>query len=92
VFMSPVSLASAARPIPGQAVRSTPVTRIKALGTITIRSGPGLRFARTGALGTGDVRTVTGASNDYNWWYISCTDGTGWVSADPDLTRPVAWR
>jgi len=36
---------------------------------------------------------VTGLSNDYNWWRVSCPwGGVCWVSANPDYSRPVAWR
>ena len=84
--------ASAARPDASTAVRGTPVTRIMALGNINMRSGPGTWFARTGMLDMGEMRTVIGVSNDYNWWRVSCADGIGWVSANPNYTKPVAWR
>jgi len=36
---------------------------------------------------------VTGLSDDYNWWRIRCPGGgTCWVSANPNYSRPVAWR
>ena len=84
--------ASAARPDANSAIRGTPVTRIMALANINIRSGPGQGFMRTGMLNTGEARTVIGVSSDYNWWRVSCVDGTGWVSANPNFTQPVAWR
>ena len=84
--------AVAAKPDVSAAVRGTPVTRVMALVNMNIRSGPGTWYAKTGMLSRGEVRAVIGASDSYGWWRVSCADGIGWVSANPNYTRPVAWR
>ncbi|MCS6847174.1 MAG: SH3 domain-containing protein [Anaerolineae bacterium] len=74
-------------------VRGTPVTRVMALVNLNIRSGPGLRYHVVGMLRPGHRATVTGLSDDYNWWRIRCPrGGVCWVSANPNYSKPVAWR
>lgn len=75
------------------AVRGTPVTRIVALVNLNIRTGPSLHHRVVGRLWRGEHATVTAASDNYNWWRIRCPwGGTCWVSANPNYSRPVAWR
>jgi len=89
IALGGASPAAAASP----AVRSTPVTRIVALVTLNIRSGPSLHHHILGQYRPGQRAVVTGLSNDYNWWRVSCPwGGVCWVSANPDYSRPVAWR
>jgi uncharacterized protein YraI len=69
------------------------VTRIRALGNIHIRTGPGLNFRVVGTLPFWHTAAVTGISNSFNWWRIRCPwGGTCWMSANPNLTKPIAWR
>ncbi len=82
--------ASAAAPT---AVRGTPVTRIMALGNINLRTGPSQHHRIVGKLYYGDVARVTGASDHYGWWRVVCPwGGTCWISANPNYTKPIAWR
>ena len=75
------------------AVRGTPVTRVVALVTLNIRSGPSLHHHIVGQYRPGQRAVVTGLSDDYNWWRIRCPwGGPCWVSANPHYSRPVAWR
>lgn len=73
-------------------VRGTPVTQIRALVNLNIRSGPGTGYARIGQLWPGDTCAVTGASDNYQWWRVRCWGRSGWVSASALYSRPVAWR
>ena len=85
--------ASAATPNVATAVRGTPVTRLRALGTINLRTGPGTEFRRVGRVYSGDVLLVTGASDHYGWWRVRCPwGGTCWISASPFYTKPISWR
>jgi uncharacterized protein YgiM (DUF1202 family) len=87
------SPALASAPDAPAAVRGTPVTRIRALVDLNIRSGPGTEFRRVGKLWPGDHATVTGMSDHLGWWRIRCPwGGTCWVSANPRYAKPVAWR
>ncbi len=88
----PATTALAAPPAISTAIRGTPVTKIKALVNLNIRSGPGTGYHRTGMLHAGEVRAVIGVSDNYQWWKVWCADGTGWVSASAFYSRPVAWR
>lgn len=75
------------------AVRGTPVTRIRVLVNLNIRTGPSTRFRAVDKLWPGEQATVTGLSDNYNWWRIRCPwGGTCWVSANPYYSKPVAWR
>jgi uncharacterized protein YgiM (DUF1202 family) len=75
------------------AIRGTPVTRIRALVNLNIRTGPSLHNRVVGKLRTGHHATVTGASDNYGWWRIRCPwGGVCWVSANPNYAKPVAWR
>jgi hypothetical protein len=40
----------------------------------------------------GETLDVYAISNDRNWWCIGWGRGTAWISADPTLTKPIAWR
>ena len=77
---------------PVAASYGTPVTRIRALVTLNIRSGPHTSYAVVGRLHPGQHATVISVSRDYNWWRISCRLRSCWVSANPAYSRPVAWR
>ncbi|BCX02314.1 MAG: hypothetical protein KatS3mg053_0252 [Candidatus Roseilinea sp.] len=92
VLVSALGSASPALAAPA-AVRGTPVTQVAALVNLNIRSGPGLRYHIVGMLRPGHRVTVTGLSDDYNWWRIRCPwGGVCWVSANPYYSKPVAWR
>jgi uncharacterized protein YraI len=73
-------------------VRGTPVTRIRMLVNLNVRTGPGTGYWRMGTLHAGQVVQVTGASDNYQWWRVRTPWGTGWVSASALYSRPVAWR
>lgn len=90
--LTPAASVMAASPTVSTEIRGTPVTKIKALVNLNIRSGPGTGYHRTGMLHAGEVRAVIGVSDNYQWWKVWCTDGTGWVSASALYSRPVAWR
>jgi len=66
---------------------------IMALEDVRIRSGPGTAFATVGGAAAGQTARVTGLSLDRQWRRVVCPDGTigdCWMSADPQLTQPVA--
>ena len=66
---------------------------ILALEDVRIRSGPGTAFSTIGGLAAGQTARVTGLSLDRQWRRVVCPDGTTgdcWMSADPQLTQPVA--
>jgi hypothetical protein len=66
---------------------------IMALENVRIRSGPGTAFATIGGVAAGQTARVTGLSLDRQWRRVVCPDGAignCWVSADPQLTLPVA--
>jgi uncharacterized protein YgiM (DUF1202 family) len=93
VFGAHPSAAEAALATAPSAVRGTPVTRIRALGNIHLRTGPSLNHRVVGKLYYGDVARVTGASDHYGWWRVVCPwGGTCWISANPNYTKPIAWR
>lgn len=99
LLLAALTLAGAASPAAAAdaaadaAVRGTPVTRIRALVNLNIRSCPGTHCRVVGKLWPGNHATVTGASDNYNWWRIRCPwGGTCWVSANPNYAKPVAWR
>lgn len=95
LLLAALTLAGAASPAAAAdaAVRGTPVTRIRALVNLNIRTCPSLDCRVVGRLWTGHHAAVTGASDNYNWWRIRCPwGGTCWVSAIPTYSRPVAWR
>jgi uncharacterized protein YraI len=73
-------------------LRGTPVTRIRTLVNLNVRTGPGTGYRRIGTLHAGHVVHVTGASDNYQWWRVRTPWGTGWVSASALYSRPVAWR
>lgn len=65
---------------------------IKALTDVNIRSGPGTEYSIIGWVATGRTATVTGVSNDANWWRVVCADGTignCWMTARPLYTQPT---
>lgn len=88
----PASPALAATVSAPAELRGTPVTRLRALVNLNVRTGPGTGFRRMGTLSAGQVVQVTGASDNYQWWRVRTAWGTGWVSASALYSRPVAWR
>ena len=73
-------------------VEGTGVRDIVALATVRIRNGPGTGYLMIGRLFAGEGAGVSGVSPDHKWWRIQCgidVNGNCWVSADPNLTRPV---
>lgn len=89
---TPASPALAATPAINTQVRGTPVTQIRSLVNLNIRSGPGTGFRRIGMLHAGNTCAVTGASDNYQWWRVRCWGMSGWISASALYSRPVAWR
>lgn len=49
-------------------------------GPLNVRSGPGTSYARLGSLRVGSTLTVHSSAN--GWYYITCGNLTGYVSAD----------
>jgi uncharacterized protein YgiM (DUF1202 family) len=74
------------------ATRRTPVICVEACLNINIRANASVRSRKLGTLYTGEQANVLAISHDLNWWCIQHGRGTAWVSADPALTKPVAWR
>jgi uncharacterized protein YgiM (DUF1202 family) len=75
---------------PAQA--STPVICVEAQTNVNVRAAASLRGRIWGKLYGGEQAIVLALSADRNWWCIRWGRGTAWVSADPGLTQPVAWR
>lgn len=74
------------------ASRGTPVICVEALHNVNIRQGASIRSRKIGMLYRWHQATVVAISYDMGWWCIRFGRGTAWVSADPRLTTPVAWR
>ncbi len=70
----------------------TPVICVQACYNINIRQGASIRSRKIGMLYSGETATVLAISSDRGWWCIALRRGTAWVSADPNLTQPIAWR
>lgn len=86
------TVATAGEAAAAPASRSTPVIRVEALHNVNIRQGASIRSRKIGMLYAGYAATVLAISYDQGWWCIRFGRGTAWVSADPNLTTPVAWR
>jgi len=70
----------------------TNVKYVKSRDFVVIRKGPGSQYPAIGTFSDGQVARVNGVSLDGKWWSIVCPKHTGdicWVSARPDLTKPV---
>jgi hypothetical protein len=77
--------------IPGDP-QNTKVKYVKSLDYVVIRVGPGAQYRAFGTFAKGQIAKVIGVSLDGKWWSIVCPKNTGdicWVSAKPDLTKPV---
>ncbi len=83
---------SAATALAAPASSGTPVICVQALGNINIRQGASIRSRKIGMLYWGETANVLAISRDRGWWCIALRRGTAWVSADPNLTTPIAWR
>jgi LPXTG-motif cell wall-anchored protein len=54
-----------------------------ALGTVAVRSGPGIAYDQIGNLTFSEVRIIVGRTQYLPWWQIKFAgDQTGWVSAE----------
>jgi hypothetical protein len=54
-----------------------------ALGTVAVRSGPGIAYDRIGNLAFSEVRIIVGRTQYFPWWQIQFTgDQIGWVAAE----------
>jgi uncharacterized protein YgiM (DUF1202 family) len=71
---------------------ATPVITVEAQTNVNVRALASLRGRIWGKLWAGEVATVIAISADRGWWCIRWGRGTAWVSADPGLTQPIAWR
>lgn len=49
---------------------------------VTLRSGPGVDYARLGTLTLGARVAIVGRNNDSSWWLVSTPGGLGWVRSD----------
>lgn len=68
------------------------VQNIQALADVTIYAGPGTQYPARGQMLAGQTALNTGILPDQSWWRVMCPDktfGNCWVSADPQMTRPV---
>ncbi|MGB7876015.1 MAG: hypothetical protein WBL25_16660, partial [Anaerolineales bacterium] len=77
--------------IPGDP-QITKVNYVKSLDFVVIRIGPGSQYRAIGTFAKGQIAKVIGVSLDGKWWSIVCPaniSDTCWVSAKPDLTKPV---
>jgi hypothetical protein len=77
--------------IPGDP-QNTKVKSVKSLDYVVIRVGPGAQYRAIGTFAKGQIAKVIGVSQDGKWWSIVCpanTSDTCWVSAKPELTKPV---
>ena len=66
---------------------------VVALESMRLRAGPGTSFSIIGGVAPGRTAQTTGMSLDRGWWRVLCPDGSAgscWISADPQLTKPVA--
>lgn len=90
--VTPATTTLAAPPAISTQVRGTPVTRVRALVNLNVRTGPGTGYYRIGMLYPGQVVQVTGASDNYWWWRVRTPFGTGWISASALYSRPISWR
>ena len=88
--LATVATGASAEAAPASA--GTPVTCVQACFNINIRQGASIRSRKIGTLWSGETATVFAISSDRGWWCIRFGRGTAWVSADPNLTQPVAWR
>lgn len=76
----------------GTEADTTDVTRIQAVTTVNVRTGPSLQHMIVGRLAKNAIAEVVGRSNDGQWWQITCPVGEGsgcWVTAQRRFTRPV---
>lgn len=74
------------------AILDTDVQYVLALQDLSLYSGPGRDYPPIETVFGGQVALVTGVSGDGEWWQVTCPDdtmGSGWLSADPDLTHPT---
>jgi uncharacterized protein YgiM (DUF1202 family) len=71
---------------------ATPVICVEAQANVNVRALASLRGRVWGKLWAGEQAVVIAISADRGWWCIRWGRGTAWVSADPGLTQPVAWR
>jgi uncharacterized protein YgiM (DUF1202 family) len=69
----------------------TPVTWVRALVNVNVRTGPSTAYRRIGLLWAGHRVRVLARSTNWRWWCIRWGRRTAWVSADPHLTRPLHW-
>ncbi len=63
-----------------------PTAVVTAPDGIFVRSGPGTEYADIAVAATGETGTITGVSEDGQWWVIEvpvsvAADGQGWISA-----------
>ncbi len=71
----------------------TPPQYLVARVNVNLRSGPGYNFAVEGMMRAGEQAHVTGASQDGQWWRVTCVvdaSSNCWVSANPAYTQVVA--
>jgi uncharacterized protein YgiM (DUF1202 family) len=92
VLSSVASLAAAGQAGAARPTAATPVTCVQAQTNVNVRTLASLRGRICGKLWVGDSANVLAISADRAWWCIQFGRGTAWVSADPGLTQPIAWR
>jgi uncharacterized protein YraI len=68
-----------ATPIPGSV--ATTNLYVEAFRKVNVRSGPGIKYTKIGALNLGDKADITGRdSEDSDWLRINLNGAEGWVS------------
>lgn len=73
-----VSALPSPTPLPS-ATPNVPVVTV-VVGTLNVRSGPGLNYDRVTQINEGTVLTVLGVSPDLSWYFVQTPAGSGWVS------------
>ncbi len=87
------TIATSADASAAQPRASTPVICVQArASSVNVRAGASIRAPRVGRVYWGQTLNVAAISADRNWWCVYWGRGTAWISADPTLTIPVAWR
>ncbi len=81
-----------AQPSPSATPAPTTVTVIAPLG-VNLRTGPSTSASITGVLAQGvSLPIVSHTPAAGGWWEVRASDGTGWVTADPDYTSTLSFQ
>ncbi|MBV7330704.1 tetratricopeptide repeat protein [Chloroflexi bacterium TSY] len=79
----PTSVSPPSTPTP-----TPPLYATVQIGSLNVRRGPGVNYARIGVVSRGQQMPVIGQANSCSWLEIVTEDGqTGWISGAPQYTR-----